>query len=50
MSAGTLHPATGAKRRYYIFPYDWRQDNVVTAGKLDALIEGIFAVTMVSHV
>ncbi|MGB9332161.1 MAG: hypothetical protein WCB10_15470 [Steroidobacteraceae bacterium] len=35
------HPATGAKRRYYIFPYDWRQDNVVTAGKLDALIEQI---------
>ncbi len=28
-------------RRYYIFPYDWRQDNVVTARKLDALIERI---------
>jgi pimeloyl-ACP methyl ester carboxylesterase len=29
------------QRRYYIFPYDWRQDNVVTARKLDALIEQI---------
>ncbi len=28
-------------RRYYTFPYDWRQDNVVTARKLDALIERI---------
>ena len=28
-------------RRYYIFPYDWRQDNVVSARKLDALIEQI---------
>ena len=28
-------------RRYYIFPYDWRQDNVVTARKLDQLIEQI---------
>ncbi len=35
------HPAAAGKRRYYIFPYDWRQDNVVTAGKLDALIEQI---------
>ena len=26
-------------RRYYVFPYDWRQDNVVTARKLDALID-----------
>ncbi len=28
-------------RRYYVFPYDWRQDNVVTARKLDALIDQI---------
>ncbi len=35
------HPAAAGKRRYYIFPYDWRQDNVVTARKLDALIEQI---------
>ncbi len=28
-------------RRYYIFAYDWRQDNVLTAGKLDALINQI---------
>ncbi len=33
--------ADAATRRYYIFPYDWRQDNVVTARKLDALIEQI---------
>ena len=32
-------PADAGTRRYYIFPYDWRQDNVVTARKLDALIE-----------
>ena len=32
---------TSRARRYYIFPYDWRQDNVVTARKLDALIEQI---------
>lgn len=29
------------RRRYYVFAYDWRQDNVVTARKLDALIEQI---------
>jgi pimeloyl-ACP methyl ester carboxylesterase len=33
--------ADAGKRRYYIFPYDWRQDNVITARKLDALIEQI---------
>jgi pimeloyl-ACP methyl ester carboxylesterase len=33
--------ADPARRRYYIFPYDWRQDNVITAHKLDALIEQI---------
>ena len=28
-------------RRYYVFAYDWRQDNVITARKLDALIQQI---------
>jgi pimeloyl-ACP methyl ester carboxylesterase len=28
-------------RRYYVFAYDWRQDNVVIAKRLDALIEQI---------
>ncbi len=32
-------PVGTRQRRYYIFPYDWRQDNVVIARKLDALIE-----------
>lgn len=32
--------ATGS-RRYYVLAYDWRQDNVVTAQKLDTLIEQI---------
>ncbi len=27
--------------RYYLFPYDWRQDNVQTARELDQLIEQI---------
>lgn len=31
----------GKTRRYYVFAYDWRQDNVVTARKFDALIEQI---------
>jgi pimeloyl-ACP methyl ester carboxylesterase len=35
------HAAKAGTRRYYIFPYDWRQDNIVTARKLDALIEQI---------
>ena len=35
------HPANADTRRYYVFAYDWRQDNVVTARKLDALIERI---------
>jgi pimeloyl-ACP methyl ester carboxylesterase len=26
-------------RQYYVFAYDWRQDNVTTAKRLDALIE-----------
>lgn len=34
-------PVRDAQRRYYVFPYDWRQDNVVTARKLDELIEQI---------
>lgn len=34
-------PQDGRSRRYYVFAYDWRQDNVVTARKLDALIEQI---------
>jgi pimeloyl-ACP methyl ester carboxylesterase len=34
-------PVTDGRRRYYIFFYDWRQDNVQTARKLDALIEQI---------
>lgn len=29
------------RRRLYVMPYDWRQDNVVAARKLDALIEQI---------
>ena len=28
-------------RQYYVFAYDWRQDNVTTARRLDALIEQI---------
>lgn len=35
------HPADPARRRYYLFPYDWRQDNVVTVRRLDTLIEQI---------
>jgi pimeloyl-ACP methyl ester carboxylesterase len=31
----------GRGRRYYVLAYDWRQDNVVTARRLDALIEQI---------
>lgn len=30
-----------AHRRYYVFAYDWRQDNAVTSVKLDAFIEQI---------
>ncbi len=33
--------ADPAVRRYYVFAYDWRQDNVTTAKRLDALIEQI---------
>ena len=34
-------PAGKGARRYYLFPYDWRHDNIVTARKLDDLIEQI---------
>jgi pimeloyl-ACP methyl ester carboxylesterase len=34
-------PVRDKMRRYYVFAYDWRQDNVVTARKLDTLIEQI---------
>jgi pimeloyl-ACP methyl ester carboxylesterase len=32
-------PADPGVRRYYVFAYDWRQDNVTSAKRLDALIE-----------
>ncbi len=47
--AGGYRIATPGERlerpesRLYLFPYDWRQDNVVTAGKLDRFIEQIRA-------
>jgi pimeloyl-ACP methyl ester carboxylesterase len=34
-------PVVQQKARLYIFTYDWRQDNVLTARKLDAFIERI---------
>lgn len=34
-------PATKGQRRYYLFPYDWRQDNVEHAKGLDSLIDAI---------
>jgi len=34
-------PLVQQKARLYVFTYDWRQDNVRTVGKLDALIEQI---------
>jgi pimeloyl-ACP methyl ester carboxylesterase len=34
-------PANTRERRYYVFAYDWRQDNVRTAARLDAFIEQI---------
>ncbi len=37
--AGT--PVTDKKRRFYVFVYDWRQDNVQSAQKLGLLIEQI---------
>ena len=38
-AAGT--PVENRQRRYYVFLYDWRLDNVETARRLDALIEQI---------
>ena len=34
-------PVDPGRRHYYVFAYDWRQDNVRTAAQLDALIEQI---------
>jgi pimeloyl-ACP methyl ester carboxylesterase len=34
-------PVTDGRRRYYILVYDWRQDNVETARRLDELINRI---------
>ena len=41
--ATTGTPVSPGERRYYIFTYDWRQDNVVHARELDRLIEQIRA-------
>jgi pimeloyl-ACP methyl ester carboxylesterase len=37
----TGEPVTDGRRRYYILVYDWRQDNVETARRLDELINRI---------
>lgn len=34
-------PVAAGEKRYYIFAYDWRQDNVVHAAELDRFIEGV---------
>lgn len=34
-------PATHGEKRYYVFSYDWRQDNVATAQELDEFIAKI---------
>lgn len=34
-------PVTDGRRRYYILVYDWRQDNVQTARRLDELINRV---------
>lgn len=34
-------PAKKGERRFYVFSYDWRQDNVASAGALHALIEQV---------
>jgi pimeloyl-ACP methyl ester carboxylesterase len=34
-------PPQPGERRYYLYPYDWRQDNVEAARGLDRLIEAI---------
>jgi pimeloyl-ACP methyl ester carboxylesterase len=36
-------PVTKGERRLYVFPYDWRQDNVEHAKGLEALIDAIRA-------
>jgi pimeloyl-ACP methyl ester carboxylesterase len=36
-------PVTDGRRRYYILVYDWRQDNVETARRLDELINRVRA-------
>jgi len=39
---GTLGmPAAKGERRYYVFAYDWRQDNVASARELERLIDAI---------
>jgi len=34
-------PVVQGERRYYVFPYDWRQDNVVHARALERLIDAV---------
>jgi pimeloyl-ACP methyl ester carboxylesterase len=34
-------PSVPGERRYYIYPYDWRQDNVEAARGLDRMIEAL---------
>ncbi|MEO6104096.1 MAG: hypothetical protein ABIP44_10715, partial [Pseudoxanthomonas sp.] len=34
-------PVGNQRRRYYVFVYDWRKDNLVAVRKLDAMIEQI---------
>jgi len=34
-------PAVHGEKRYYVFSYDWRQDNVSTVRKLDKFIQSI---------
>ena len=34
-------PITGLQRRYYLFTYDWRQDNSRNAARLDRLVDQI---------
>lgn len=34
-------PAGPGTRNYYVFPYDWRQDNIITVRKLDRFIHQI---------
>ena len=41
VGADASTPARKGERRYYIYPYDWRQDNVDAARGLDRLIENV---------